>query len=83
MALTRLSMIPAASSTFSGVTFSPEAVFASRVIRVPPCRSSPSFGFQVSPSATPAYNAATTSPNTMSVRPGRRAFFATACVLLG
>src|SRR3954469_2261334 len=75
---TRWSMIPRASSRFWGVTFSPLAVLASSVIRVPPCKSSPSLGFHTPPRATPTYSAATTNAKIMSRRPGRAVFFATA-----
>src|SRR3954453_14214244 len=76
--LTRWSMIPRASSRFWGVTFSPLAVLAASVIRVPPCRSSPSLGFHTAPRATPTYSAPTTTAKMMSRRPGRAAFLATA-----
>src|SRR3954447_19095814 len=71
-------MMPRASFSFAAVTPWPEAVLASSVIRVPPCRSRPSFGFHVPLSATRPYSAPTTSVNTMSRRPGRAAFVATA-----
>src|SRR4051794_19199062 len=80
-AFTRLSMIPAASLSFSGVTASPVVVEAVSVIAVPPWRSRPNAGFQVFDTARPTYMARTTSAKTSSVRPGRYAFFA--IVLLG
>src|SRR3954467_8014514 len=75
---TRWSMMPRASWRFWGVTFSPLAVLAASVIRVPPCRSSPSLGFHTAPRATPTYSAATTNAKMMSRRPGRAVFLATA-----
>ncbi len=47
--LTRWSMMPRASSRFAGVMSWPLAVLAFSVMRVPPCRSRPSFGFHTPP----------------------------------
>ncbi len=68
LALTRWSMMSAASVRLSLVTSLPEAV---SVIRVPPSRSSPSAGFQVPPMATRPKMIATAMKNTTRVRPGR------------
>src|SRR4051812_12048772 len=73
-ALTRLSMMSTAWAILSWVIASPVAVDADSVIRVPPWRSSPSFGAQVPMTATATYIAATQRAKMISVRPGRDAF---------
>src|SRR4051812_49353677 len=65
VALTRLSMMEAASSRFSWLGL-PLAV---RVIRVPPWRSSPRAGFQVPPMATRPKITAIPIAKTTNVRP--------------
>src|SRR5688500_2300263 len=76
-------MIAAASSSFSGVISSPVSGEASNVMRVPPCRSSPSFGVQSLLRARPPYMASTASRKTISVRPCRDAFFAIMLLVVG
>ena len=77
--LTRWSMIPRASSRLRRrELLTVGRCCASRVIRVPPCRSRPSLGFHSPPSATPPYSAATTNAKTISRRPGRAVLLATA-----
>ena len=75
--LTRLLMIPTASSSLSLVTDPPPEALAWSVIRVPPWRSSPSLGFHEPTAAAAANMPAMTSRKTMSVRPGREVLVAT------
>src|SRR5690349_12932430 len=78
VALTRLSMIDAASSRFCWDGFP----FAVNVIRVPPWRSRPRAGFQVPPIATRPKSTAMPIAKTINVRPAWAAALRAMSVLL-